>query len=137
MVGIDGDDVDWPTIKEELRAMGQIPDGQDDMGDATLLFGVAPTAALILDGAAPAAPDAAIALSLAMQLLWHHPPSTVSTDLLSGLTLMKLGRLLMVSNALLLFASSISLIYLVLLLMALDIYLDITNHARRSVIMLI
>jgi len=43
----------------------------------------------------------------------------------------------MVNYVLLLFASSVSLVYLVLLLMALDIYLGITNHARRNVIMLI
>jgi len=72
MASVDGDGVDGPTINDELRAMGQIPDDQDDMGDAdvaALLFGAAPGAAPIADGAAPGAPDAAAALLLAMQLL--------------------------------------------------------------------
>ncbi|CAD6250773.1 unnamed protein product [Miscanthus lutarioriparius] len=41
-----GDDDDGPTINDELRATGQIPDDEDDMGDAAhLLFGrsAAPT----------------------------------------------------------------------------------------------
>jgi hypothetical protein len=65
MASVDGDGVDGPTINDKLRAMGQIPDDQDDMGDAdvaALLFGAVPAgAAPIADGAAPRAPDAAAA----------------------------------------------------------------------------
>ena len=58
-----GDDDDGPTINDELRATGQIPDDEDDMGDAAhLLFGrsAAPT-----DDAAASAAATSDAASLA------------------------------------------------------------------------
>jgi len=52
MASVDGDGVDGPTINDELMAMGQIHDDQDDMGDAdvvALLFRAVPPPAPIPD----------------------------------------------------------------------------------------
>ena len=58
-------------------------------------------------------------LLLATLLLLHHRPATVSVDFLCGNTMMKFMILLMVRIVVLLFANSVSLVCLLLLLMEL------------------
>jgi hypothetical protein len=106
------------------------------MGDAAAaaLFGIN-AAALV---ATVVAPTVAAAPSPSYAALWQRPPLVmISADLLVGLTLMKPRRQLMGLSVLLLFASSVSLDCLLILLMALDICLDIRNLARKRLITLI
>ena len=57
-----GDGDDGPTINDELRATGQIPDDKDDMGDAAhLLFGRSAPPTNRDDGADGGAPAASAA----------------------------------------------------------------------------
>ena len=102
----DGDD--GPTINDELRATGQIPDDEDDMGDAAhLLFGRSAAPTNRDDAAASAAATSDTASLASSTTSKRRSPVWANFDEIIAV--------------LLLFVSSVSLVCLVNLLMALVI----------------